>query len=117
MYPISTKVAALQGLTTGDKTIRELAHYISSVTDGFMAPAETRIYCALRELLAEGFVETSEGDQTTVRGGGHAGHYYSLRPAGRRRASTEAKALTGLVGPTLEPARMIVMANAKPLAE
>ena len=103
------KVAALQGLTAGDKTIRELAHYICRVTDGFMAPAETRVYCALRELLGEGFVQAFEGDQTTARDRGRARRYYSLTPAGGRRASREAKALTGLVGPTLDPARMTVM--------
>lgn len=104
VHPISIKVAALQGLTTGDKTIRELVSYICKVTNGLMVPPETRVYLALRELLGEGFVETSEGDQTSARGGGRAGRYYSLTAAGGRRASTEAKALAGLVAPTLESA-------------
>ena len=97
---VDTKVVLLQALTFGEAYGLELIQRIEARTDGKIVPVQGRVYPALRELEAEGFVESHDGEPLPERGG-RPRRYYSLTAKGRRAAASHRKTVVALFNPAL----------------
>jgi PadR family transcriptional regulator PadR len=100
MTAIDTKVALLQALIQGESYGLEIIERVKKATAGRTKLLQGRVYPALRELEAEGLLESHEGEQLPERGG-RPRKYYRLTAEGRRVAREDAKALSGLLNPAL----------------
>ena len=90
LTPLSTAIlfALADGASHGYAIIKE----IEAITDGEMRPNTGSMYLALHRLLQEGFITETKGPDEDARR-----RYYSLSPAGRAAAKTEARRLARLV--------------------
>jgi PadR family transcriptional regulator, regulatory protein PadR len=100
MTLIDVRAALLQALIQGDSYGLELIQRVKTDTGGRARLLEGRVYPALRELEADGFLESYEGERLPERGG-RPRIYYRLTAEGRRTARADAKALFGLLRPAL----------------
>ena len=101
MAPIDTKLALLQALVRGESYGLELIDRVRDLTGGQVTLLQGRVYPMLRELEAEGLATSYDGDPLPERGG-RPRRYYRLTAAGHRAARAQARALIGLLVPTLE---------------
>jgi len=74
----------------------EIIDTIKSETGGKMTAPQGRVYPALRELEAEGFLESFEGPPLPERGG-RPRRYYRITALGKRVARDEARAVYPLL--------------------
>lgn len=100
MTLIDIKAAALQVLVSGESYGLEIIERIGKSTKGVMFPPQGRVYPALRELEAEGLLESYEGPPLPERGG-RPRRYYRITAEGKRVAREQARALHGLLKPAL----------------
>jgi PadR family transcriptional regulator, regulatory protein PadR len=100
MTAIDTKVALLSALVSGEGYGLEIIDRVRELTNGEIKLVQGRVYPALRELEAEGFLESYEGEPLPERGG-RPRRYYRITAEGRRTARQQAKALSGLLKPVL----------------
>jgi PadR family transcriptional regulator PadR len=100
MTNIDTKVALLQALIQGESYGLELIERVKDATRGQVKLLQGRVYPALRELEAEGLLESYDGEPLPERGG-RPRRYYKLTAEGRRAAREDARAILGLVKPAL----------------
>jgi PadR family transcriptional regulator PadR len=101
---IHVRVAILQVLITGDAYGLEVIDRIRAGTGGLMLPQQGRVYPALRELEAEGLLESYASEPLPERGG-RSRIYYRLTADGRRVARQQARAMSALLRPALDGAR------------
>ena len=97
---IDTRTALLQALVEGDSYGLELIDRVHQRTNGKMRIVQGRVYPALRELEAEGLLESYDGEPMPERGG-RPRRYYKLTAEGLRAAREEAKAMYMLLKPAL----------------
>jgi PadR family transcriptional regulator PadR len=100
MTAIGTRLALLQALIQGESYGLEVIDRVREMTRGEVKLLQGRVYPALRELEAEGLLESYNGDPVPERGG-RPRRYYKLTAEGRRVACDQAHAISGLFKPAL----------------
>ena len=99
MLVLASKIALLQGLAHGDKTLRQLLDYVEQQTSGLIALNEGQVFPVLRKLEVGGLI-SAYGSDLLYNGndsrGGRPGRYYGLTAAGHRLAQRQAKGLIQL---------------------
>ena len=100
MAAFDTRSALLQALVEGDSYGLDLIERVKRRTNGKLKIVQGRVYPALRELEAEGLLESYDGESLPERGG-RPRRYYKLTAEGLRLAKEEAKAVFGLLKPAL----------------
>jgi PadR family transcriptional regulator PadR len=100
MTSLDTKVALLQALVQGDSYGLELIERVKNTTNNHIRIVQGRVYPALRELEAEGLLESYDGDPLRERGG-RPRRYYRITAEGRRAARSDARAIAALLKPSL----------------
>ena len=100
MTTIDTKVALLQALISGESYGLELIERVKDATGGRTTLQQGRVYPVLRQLEAEGLLESYDGEPLAERGG-RPRRYYKLTAEGRRAAKADARAIAGLLKPAL----------------
>ena len=97
---IDTKSALLQALVEGDSYGLELIQRVKKRTNGKFRILQGRVYPALRELEADGLLESYDGDAPPERAG-RPRRYYRLTAEGLRAAREDAKTMYALLKPAL----------------
>ena len=97
---IDPKVALLQALIRGESYGLELIDRVRDATQGRVVLGQGSVYPALRDLEAEGYLESYDGPAMPERGG-RPRRYYRITAQGMRAAHEEASALLGLFRPAL----------------
>jgi PadR family transcriptional regulator PadR len=100
MTAVDTKLALLQALIRGESYGLELIDRVHDATNRQISLMQGRVYPALRELEADGLVESYDAEPTPERSG-RPRRYYKLTAEGRRAARAQARALYGLLKPAL----------------
>lgn len=85
MTLIDTKFALLQALIGGDSYGLELIDRVRTNTDGEVQLLQGRVYPVLRQLEAQGLIESYEGPALPTRNG-RPRRYYRITAAGARLA-------------------------------
>lgn len=92
---IDPRTALLQALVEGENYGLELIELVKKRTNGKLKIPQGSVYPVLRELEAEGLLESYDGEPLPERGG-RPRRYYKLTAEGLRAAKEEAKAVYGL---------------------
>lgn len=100
MTLIDTRFALLQALIGGESYGLELIERVRTNTSGEVRLLQGRVYPMLRQLEAQGLIESFEGTPLPIRNG-RPRRYYRITAAGTRMAKRQAVALEGLLRPTL----------------
>ena len=100
MTLIDTRFALLQALIGGESYGLELIERVRTNTYGEVRLLQGRVYPMLRQLEAQGLIESFEGTPLPIRNG-RPRRYYRITAAGTRMAKRQAVALEGLLRPTL----------------
>ena len=100
MTSIDTKVALLQALIQGESYGLGLIERVREASGGQVVLMQGRVYPVLRELEADGLLESYDGEPLPERGG-RPRRYYKLTAEGRRAAKADARAILGLLKPAL----------------
>ena len=99
--PLDIRSAILQVLMSKTESYGlEIIDTMKSESGGKMLAPQGRVYPALRELEAEGFLESFEGPPLPERGG-RPRRYYRITALGQTVARDEARAVYGLLKPAL----------------
>ena len=101
MTLMDTKTALLQALITGDSYGLELIERVRESTHGQLVPLQGRVYPVLRQLEAEGLLESYDGQAGAERGG-RPRRYYRLTAEGKKTAEQQAQAVFALLKPALD---------------
>ena len=97
---IDTRLALLQAFTHGESYGLEIIERVKKLTKGRVNIVQGRVYPALRELEAEGLLESHDGPALPERNG-RPRRYYKITAEGLRAARADARALIGLLKPAL----------------
>ena len=97
---IDTRTAILQALMKGESYGLEVIDRVKEMSGGKIKLLQGRVYPVLRELETDGFLKSYDGEPVAERGG-RPRRYYELTAEGRRAATSEAKAIAGLLKPAL----------------
>jgi PadR family transcriptional regulator PadR len=100
---LDTKTAILQALMKGESYGLEIIDRVKEMSGGRIRLVQGRVYPVLRSLESEGCLKSWDGPPVAERGG-RPRRYYQLTALGRRAATDDAKAIAGLLKPTLERA-------------
>jgi len=95
---VDTRTAILQALVSGESYGLEVIQRVSTMTGGKVRLLQGRVYPVLRQLEADGFLRSWDGEPVPERGG-RPRRYYELTAEGRRAARADAKAIAGLLMP------------------
>jgi PadR family transcriptional regulator PadR len=97
---IDNRLALLQAFTHGESYGLEIIERVKKLTNGQVKIPQGRVYPALRDLEAEGLLESYDGPPLPERNG-RPRRYYRITAAGLRAARQDAKAILGLLKPAL----------------
>jgi PadR family transcriptional regulator PadR len=97
---VDTRVAILQALMKGESYGLEVIERVREMSGGKIKVLQGRVYPVLRELEAEGLLRSFDGEPVAERGG-RPRRYYELTAEGRRAATSDARAIAGLLKPAL----------------
>jgi PadR family transcriptional regulator PadR len=97
---IDTRLALLQAFTHGESYGLEIIERVKKLTGGTVTIVQGRVYPVLRELEAEGLLESYDGPPLPERNG-RPRRYYRITAAGQRTARQDAKAILRLLKPAL----------------
>ncbi len=97
---IDTRLALLQAFTHGESYGLEIIERVKKLTNGQVKIPQGRVYPALRDLEAEGLLESYDGPPLRERNG-RPRRYYRITAAGQRAARQDARAILGLLKPAL----------------
>src|SRR6266852_1372835 len=100
---IETRIALLQAFTHGESYGLEIIERVKKLTNGRVQLAQGPVYPALRALEAEGLLESYDGPPLRERNG-RPRRYYRITATGERAARQDAKAILGLLRPSLRMA-------------
>lgn len=103
MLLVDSKSALLQCLLYGEGYGLELIQRVNDRSNGQVRLLQGRVYPALRELEADGLVESWEGTPIPERGG-RPRRYYRLTGRGQLVAREQREAIHGLFGLAWETA-------------
>jgi len=99
---VDTASAVLQALMDGDPAYgKELIEKVAKRTGGMVVLLQGRVYPVLRELEADGYVRSWEGEPLPERGGRRR-RYYEITALGRREAVKDRRAVAALFGALVE---------------
>jgi PadR family transcriptional regulator PadR len=93
---LDTRTALLQALVEGESYGLALIERVEKRTNRKLRIQQGRVYPVLRQLEAEGLLESYDGDPMPERGG-RPRRYYKLTAEGMRAARADAKAIAGLL--------------------
>jgi PadR family transcriptional regulator PadR len=93
---VDTKIALLQVFVEGDSYGLAAIERVGKMTNGVVRLVQGRVYPALRELEAEGLLESYEGEPMPERGG-RPRRYYHITAKGRRVAQSDARNIFSLL--------------------
>jgi PadR family transcriptional regulator PadR len=97
---IETKIALLQAFTHGESYGLDIIERVKKLTNGKVKLAQGPVYPALRALEADGLLESYDGPPLPERNG-RPRRYYRITAAGERAARQDARAILGLLKPSL----------------
>ena len=97
---IDTRLALLQAFTHGESYGLEIIERVKKLTSGHVRIVQGRVYPALRELEAQGLLESYDGPPLPERNG-RPRRYYKITAAGERAARQDARAILGLLKASL----------------
>lgn len=95
--PVTTQAALLQALIKGPSYGLEIMARVAEQTKGAVKLHQGTTYPLLRELEAEGFLESYEGEPMPERGG-RPRRYYRLTAEGKKKAMEERVIAAGIFG-------------------
>jgi len=95
--PITARAALLQALIQGESYGLELIDRVKTRTKGALVLGQGSVYPALRDLEADGFVKSFEGEPLPERGG-RPRRFYKLTAKGAKAAMEDAQTVAGLFG-------------------
>lgn len=102
--PVTAKAALLQALISGPGFGLDLIERVKKQTNGSVVLGQGSVYPALRDLEADGLLESYEGEPLPERGG-RPRRYYKLTALGQRAAVEQRDVVFGLFGLLPELAR------------
>ena len=95
--PVTAKAALLRALVSGPGFGLELIDRVKTLTEGKLVLGQGSVYPALRDLEAEGLLDSYEGDPLPERGG-RPRRYYRLTKKGAKAAVEHRETIGGLFG-------------------